>query len=191
MFALAAALFTAALALLGKIVVDVWTRYGERRGIAGALAGEISAYVDFLKPDTMPSAFRDLAAFGREQRLDWFRTYPPLPTSHPVFDKVADKIGILPFRAARGITRTYNFVTGVRLLLSSMSTPGFLEASDVFQQARLTVVANAIEHEGPAARELIDLLHRIARQSFWSYVRGSDPQITAAERLTSDVATRP
>ena len=189
MSALTTAFSAAALAVLGKIVFDVWARYRERRGIAGALAGEISAYVDFLKPETTSATFRSLAALGREQRLDWLRTYPPLPTSHPVFDKVADKIGILPFRVARGVSRTYNLVTGIRLLLSSMTTPGFLEASDAVQQGRLIVVAEALGREDPAARDLIAMLHHISQQSFWRYIRGGDPQLALLEQLTSDVAT--
>ena len=191
MSSLATALFTAALALVGKIGFDVWTRYREYRGIAGALAGELSAYVDFLKPETTPAKFRSLAALDREQRLDWLRTYPPLPTSHPVFDKVVEKTGIFPFRVARGVSRTYNLVTGIRLLLSSMTTPGFLEASDAVQQGRLIVVAEALGHEGPAARDLIAMLHYISQQSFWRYVRGGDPQIALLEQLTSDVAPSP
>lgn len=170
MFALTTAFIAATLALLGKIGFDVWGRHRERRGIAGALAGEIGAYVDLLNPETTPAAYRAVAALDRNQRLERLRGFPPLPTSHPVFDKVADKIGVLPYQAAYGISRVYNVITGMRLALASMSAAGFLEACDEVQQGRLFFVAEAIEQEGKTARDVVTLLKKVSQQSLWSFI---------------------
>ena len=112
MLALTTALFTAALALLGKIGFDLWGRQRDRRGLAGALAGEIGAYLDLLNGDTLSAAYRQIAALDRDLRVGRLRSLPALPTTHPVFDKVAEKLGTLPHAAAYGVSRFYNVVTG-------------------------------------------------------------------------------
>jgi hypothetical protein len=88
-------------------------------GIAAALAGEINAYVDLLsaKIDGRDAAasYRLAAGLNQDARLVWLRTIPPLPSAHPVFDKVAEKIGQLPHAEAYAISRFYNVITGMRL----------------------------------------------------------------------------
>ena len=175
MVPLAAALFTAALALFGKVLFDLWSTYRERRGIAGALAGEIRAYVDLLNPAMSSAAYRRLASLDRETRLRCLRAFPALPTNHPAFDKLAEKIGLLPQRAAYGVSRIYNVVTGMRLLLSSMSFQGFLDADDSYQRGRIIFVADSMEREIEAARDLIQELECISRQSLWHFVGGYEP----------------
>jgi hypothetical protein len=55
--ALTVAFTTAALALLAKIASDWMQRHYDRQGIAAALAGEIGAYLNLLKPDNFSNNF--------------------------------------------------------------------------------------------------------------------------------------
>ncbi len=172
MLSLATALFTAALALFGKILFDLWGRHREQSAIAGALVGEIGAYIDLLNPPVTSVNYRAVAGLPRQERLGVIGAFPALPTSHPVFDRLADKIGSLPHGNAEGVSRIYTVVTGVRLTLSSMSSQGFLNASDVIQQGRLSFIADTIEREGPKARDLIASLRRVSEQTFWCFFTG-------------------
>ena len=170
MLPLAAAIFTAALGLMAKVLFDLWGRY---RGVAGALAGELGAYIDLVRPAETAGNLRTTAGLGREDRLMVLRTYPALPTSHPVFDKVADKRGVLAYQEALGVSRAYNVVTGMRLLMMNMSTPGFLDATDGVHQQRLNFIAETMEREGPTGLELVAMLKGTAAEGFWTFVRGS------------------
>ncbi len=176
MLALTTALFAATLALLGKIGFDVWGRHRDRRSIASAIAGEIEAYIELLNGPETSAGYRLLATAGdRAGRIAMFRAVPNLPTSHPVFDKVADKIGLLPIAEAYGISRIYNVVTGMRLLISGMSSQGFIDASDHIQVHRMIFVSDTMEREVAAARALVARLKRVSRQNLWCWVGGCDP----------------
>jgi hypothetical protein len=99
---------------------------------------------------------------------------PILPAPHPVFDKVADRFGFLSALDAYGVSRIYNVVTGLRLILTGVSSQGFLDAGDEIQVARLVYIANTMERELPAARLIVDRLQRVSRQSLWCWIGGCD-----------------
>jgi hypothetical protein len=170
MLALTVALFTATLALAGKIFFDLRGVYRARRGIAGALAGEIAAYLELLNVKTTCAGFRMLATAPADAVLKFCAAQTELPTTHPVFDKAADQIGLLPHAEAEDISRVYNIVTGFRLLLSSMSSPGFLAAGEAVQKSRINFMLEALEREEPKALDLVVRLKRIAQQSVWYFI---------------------
>lgn len=174
MLTLATALFTAALALTGKVLFDLWGRCRERRGLAAALAGEIGAYVDLLDPPATAANYRAMGTLDREKRRACLRAIPTLPTTHPVFDKVADRLGLLPYAEAFGVSRIYNAVTGLRLVLAGMSSEPFLEADDDLQRNRIEFVAAALEREGRFARDLVRRLRCISGQGIWGYASDRD-----------------
>lgn len=122
------ALAVAGLALMGKVLYDFWTRFEERRSIAAALAGEIGAHIGIILPADLPGAYRRIATLDRETRVKALRAMPATPTSHPVFDKVAHKIGLLSADEAREISAFYNMVTGFRIHASNLSSDKFLDA---------------------------------------------------------------
>jgi hypothetical protein len=153
-------------AIISKVVYDLWSRWREKRGIAAAIAGELGAYIAFLKMGKPSAHFRTMATMDSAMRVRVLRAFPPLPTSHPVFDKVADKIGLLPPDDARAISRAYNAVTGFRLHLTNLSSDRFLAADDAVQAETLKVLATMLEDEVKRAKSLIDRLLRIATTGF-------------------------
>jgi hypothetical protein len=172
-----AALLTAALALVGKIFFDLTNLHRERQGVAAALAGEIGAYLDLLRPETIIPAYRQIATAERNLRIEFFKSYPPLPVGHPVFDKIADKVGLLPLDAAFGVSRVYNIVTGFRILQVSMSAQGFIDAPDAFQIGRLSAIADLIEREIAPAQLLIADLKGVSQENFWRFMLARYPAV--------------
>jgi hypothetical protein len=172
MTALAAALFSAALALVGKIGFDIWARHRERRGIAGALAGEIGAYVKSIKPSETAKNLLTVANLDRETRCRRLAaTFGSLPNTHPIFDKVAGNLGVLPVHAVCQISEFYNFVTGYRLQLTALSSDKFLNTDDVYQFNMLNVLANLIKQHAEPTHELINDLEKISTQCFVKTLR--------------------
>ncbi|HVA15533.1 MAG TPA: hypothetical protein VNF99_19955 [Stellaceae bacterium] len=171
MAALTTAFFTAALALLGTIILSLWNRYRERSSIAGALAGEIGAYATLIDAPTSVVAYRKLATFEHAIRRRRLRSMPKTPVGHPVFDKVADKIGLLPSAESQTVSAIYNIVSGFRIIHASLSSPEMSEADDEVQIALLNKVAETIERYAPDAHELATRLNQISRESFWQFVQ--------------------
>jgi hypothetical protein len=175
MVPLTTAFFAAALALLANFIFGAWSRFQERRSIAAALAGEIGAYIKLFRPSETALAFRNLAALEAATRRRRLEFVPRPPTGHPVFDKVADRIGLLPAAEALDVSSTYNVVSGMRILISSLSSADFLPADDQVQIAMLQAIARGIdEHIGPA-QDLVGRLKRISEQRFCDFLRRRQP----------------
>ncbi len=155
MESISAALYTAALALFGKVAFDAWTRSRERRTIAAGLAGEIGAYLDLLNPQQHGQNLRTWAAADPEIRAAMLKAIPPLPTNHPIFDAVAGKIGHLTPDQAKGVSRIYNVVTGMRLLMAGMSSDAFAALPENIQSFQLEYIAKLIEDEELRTKRLI------------------------------------
>ena len=155
MESVSAALYTAALALFGKVAFDAWTRSRERRAIAAGLAGEIGAYLELLNPQQHGQNLRTWAAADPKNRAAMLKAIPSLPTNHPVFDAVAGKIGHLTPDQARGVSRIYNVVTGMRLLMAGMSSDSFAALPENIQNFNLEYIAKSIEDEEPRTKRLI------------------------------------
>jgi hypothetical protein len=170
MLPLTTAFLAAALALGGNIIFGLWGRYRDRCGVAAALAGEIGAYVKQLNPPDTVTAYRKLATFDHETRRRRLRSMLKTPDSHPVFDKIADKIGLLPAAEALEVSSIYNVVTGMRIIISSLSGDEIAAADDEVQIAILGKLADAIEQNYLPAQELIERLKRISNQSFWCFL---------------------
>jgi hypothetical protein len=170
MLAFTAALITATMALVAKIIFDAFDRYRLRQGVAAGLAGEIRAYIELLQPEKMSAALRAFARLPRAERIIKLSAFGPLPSSHPVFDKVADRIGLLSVDIALDISKFYNVVTGFRLLATGASTERFLNLPDEIQTAQLEFVAAGIEKYILGSATLTAQLEAMARQSFVCYV---------------------
>ncbi len=168
MDALAGAIGAAALALAAKILYDMWVRHQERRGIAGALAGEIGAYITLLKPMQTADSFRKIATIERKERVKVLRAMPAPPNNHPVFDAVAHKIGLLSAQDALDTSAFYNVVTGFRIHVTNFASEKFLDAQDEIHTGLLNSLAETIEAEAPKVELLVKRLQRTASERFWS-----------------------
>lgn len=160
MDALASALGVAALALFAKVLYDLWHHWLERRGIAAALAGEIGAYITLLRPQTTAASLRTIATMGHADRVKALRAMAVPPIGHPVFDKVAHRIGLLSAQNALEVSAFYNVATGFRLHMANMSSDKFLEGPEAMQVTTLQYLAKAIEDEAPKVLLLVERLRR-------------------------------
>lgn len=165
-WAIAGAIGAASLSVISKVAVDAFNKRTQhrtdRRSLAAALAGEISGYLAALNPETAALNYRALAALDRETRVRKLAAFPPIPTGHPVYDKLADKVGLLPPHLTREISRIYNVVNGTRLLIGHFRTAEFLAADDDYQRGLIEQVAVAMDVHVPPAREAVRQLEEIA-----------------------------
>jgi hypothetical protein len=174
MDALAGAIGAAAVALLAKVAYDLWNRWREQRGTAAALAGEIGAYIALLRPKETAIVFRQIATFERSPRQKSFRGMARVPSTHPVFDKISEKIGILSVKDAMDISKFYNVITGLRLHINNFSSETFIDAEDAYQIGILIFIASGLEEHIATAGELVDRLRKTANQGFISFVFNID-----------------
>lgn len=174
MWAIALAVVTGVTGFLTKIVLDIRAEHQARKAIAAALAGELGAYLRLSQPEQTAESIKLFAKIPHDKRADYLRGLFTLPSGHPVFDRVADKIGGLSPEAARGISEAYNIITCARLILMAMSSESFLQASDEVQVTRITVMADMFAKEIEGMRRTVTLLDRLSRQSFRCYLMGCD-----------------
>jgi hypothetical protein len=162
------ALWVAALGLFGKILYDFWNRQHERRNVAAALAGELGAYLSLIEPTPLADIYRKLAAAPFDERRRRLASLAAPPTGHPVFDKLAGKLGLLSAAHARSVSRVYNVVTGMRQLQAHLPSPRFIESGDDIQRSLLQYLAAGLEQYLPEARALVTELEAVSRQTVWS-----------------------
>jgi hypothetical protein len=159
---------------LTKIVLDLRVEHQARKSVAAALAGELGAYLRLSQPERTAASVKTLATIPYDERNSRLRGLFSLPSGHPVFDRVADKIGSLSPEAARGISEAYNIITSARLLLGALSSDSFLQAPDQIQVARITVMTDMFMREIEGMRKTVALLDRLSHQSFRCYLMGCD-----------------
>jgi hypothetical protein len=174
MWAIVLAVVTGVIGFLSKIVLDIRTEHQARKAVAAALAGELGAYLRLSQPEQTVENIKALTKVPYDERVILLRGLFSLPSGHPVFDRIADKIGGLSPEAARGISEAYNIITGARLLLASMSSDTFLQAPDQVQVARITVMTDMFAQEIEGMRRTIALLDRLSHQNFRCYLVACD-----------------
>jgi len=74
------------------------------------------------------------------------------------------KIGLLPSDDALGVSAIYNVVTGMRMLISSLSSDKVANADDEVPKAMLIRMADEIEKQCLDAQHLVERLKRISAQ---------------------------
>jgi len=160
------ALLVAALAVVGKVAYDAWVRFDQRRGVAGAFVGEIGAYVEIILEMDLETNLAAWTNLPTEARGVILRALPPLPTGHPVFDKIADKLMLLPPQQSIGISRFYNAVTSMRLLMVNMRSPEFIALDPDMQNVNFRMVAAMVGREFRSARDkLLPALQALADET--------------------------
>ena len=130
MSAIELAIVSGLIAFLAKIGFDIRIEHQARKAVAAALAGEMCAYLRLSQPEKTASESRLLLALLFEERQKCLTGNFSLPSGHPVFDQVADKIGILTPQAAQGVSEAYNIFTLVRLALILIGSETFLHVPD-------------------------------------------------------------
>jgi hypothetical protein len=174
MWAITLVVVTGVIGFLTKIVLDIRAEHQARKAVAAALAGELGAYLRLSQPEQTVENIKALTKIPYEERVILLRGLFSLPSGHPVFDRIADKIGSLSPEAARGVSEAYNIITGARLLLVSISSDTFLQAPDHLQIARITVMTDMFAKEIAGMRRTIAVLDRLSRQGFRCYLMACD-----------------
>jgi hypothetical protein len=174
MWAIVLAVVTGVIGVLTKIGLDIRAEHQARKAVAAALSGELGAYLRLSQPERTVEHIKTFAKIPYDERVKLLRGLFSLPSGHPVFDRIADKIGGLSPEAARGVSEAYNIITGARLLLMAMSSDPFLEAPDHMQVARITAMADMFAQEIEGMRKTVTLLDRLSRQSFRCYLMACD-----------------
>jgi hypothetical protein len=160
------AILVAALALVGKVAYDAWVRFDQRRGVAGALVGEIGAYVEIILEMDLDANLLAWVNIQPEKREGILRAMAPFPIGHPVFDKIADKLMFLPPEQSIGISRFYNAVTSMRLLMTNMRSAEFIALQPEVQNANFRIVATLVGREFRSARDrLLPALRSLADET--------------------------
>lgn len=163
MWAVAAAAVAGLIAFLAKLWLDVRAERQARKAVAAALAGELAAYLRLSRAEQTAENIKLLANVPREARVELLRGLFSPPSGHPVFDRVADKIGGLSPEAARGISEAYNIITCARLMLVALSSDAFLQAADQVQVTRINIMADLFSQEIHGMWKTVALLESLAR----------------------------
>jgi hypothetical protein len=125
---------------------------------------ELGAYLSFFRRADAASAYRAIAQLAIKSRL---AIIPPLPSSHPVFDKVSGQLGLLSASLAHDVSRIYNIVTNIRLIITNLSSERFAQAHDAAQKGIIEFIASTIDTEVPNANTLVTALERESRRWPW------------------------
>jgi hypothetical protein len=182
--ALTVAVWAAALALIGNMVFTILRLYRERRSIAAALAGEIGTYITLLDPPATSQNFRELAALDQATRRVRLRELGKAVEGLSVFDKIANKIAVLPKAEALEVCAVYPFFTGMRTILNNLSGAQFGEADDPMQIMTLNHVASMLDQRQQSMQELIRRLGRLADESLWEFCTSVSGWSKARAELT-------
>jgi hypothetical protein len=167
MWTIIAALVAGLVGFAAKIGNDIRTEHEARKSIAAALAGELGAYLRLAEPENTAANIKSLAKRSYADRIALLPgLFSNLPAGHPVFDKVADKIGSLSPEAARGVSEAYNIITGMRLHMAHISSADFIAKPDGMQVAWLDRVPDFYLREVAGMRNTVVLLDSISRQNF-------------------------
>lgn len=183
MHALAAAIFTAALALLGKVSLDFWNQYRERRALAAALAGEIASLVFGYDVPTVAAAWRRIAAADQKERSSHFAGLQSTPTNYPIFDRLSDRLGLLPVSYIQAISVFYQININLRIVHNNLSNPSFLSSATSMQFSKCNWMAGSVEVFTPLGKELSIGLNKISQESFrrfiWNQIFGPSATVVA------------
>src|SRR5206468_3840947 len=117
MVAIIVAVLTACGAFLIGLLIEDYKRYRDTQALAAALRSEIRVLlqlVEELKIEENYRGMRDIMQSGRELPV-----FPTDGLTFPItiYEKCADRVGILGEQEADGVVRFYNFLNGFRTAL--------------------------------------------------------------------------
>lgn len=140
-----AALTTAVISGYG---LENYRRHKDRQGIASALYGEISALINITEENKIIEILSNLVvAIEKNKNFKMKSMSTPISNANPVFDKVADKIGLFPDNIPEYIARFYNGLMGYRKTFSELYMGSYDNDHDRKLMAIQAVVKIAKEGE--------------------------------------------
>ncbi len=165
------AIVTGIAALLGKLIADSWSRHRQTAAVASAIYGEIQSYVHDLRPHVTTAAHKALEVFDDTDELDArLRGFSQLPFAHPVFNAVADRLGLLPAKLCEEVATFYTVVTGVRGIMATFPTDEFAKTTREVKRDLLIRVAESTERHIHPVGITLEWLNQIGTSSYTSYL---------------------
>jgi hypothetical protein len=172
MLALTIAILTGTLAVIGKVLSEFWARYLDRRAIAGAIAGEIRAYFEIVDRGNVAQSYRAIAQLDDGKLRQILMSFPrTILKGSPVYDKLSDKLGIIPSAYVFEISRIYNILEGARLLIADLPNMAAPEIPEDLRKRRLLNLAGGIDDGIMSAKKIASDLETLSHQSFMDYAR--------------------
>ncbi len=165
------AIVTGIAALLGKLIADSWSRHRQTAAVASAIYGEIQSYVHDLRPHVTTAARKALEVFDDADELNArLRGFSQLPFAHPVFNAVADRLGLLPAKLCEEVATFYTVVTGVRGIMATFPTDEFAKTTQEVKRDLLIRVAESTERHIHPVGITLEWLNQIGTSSYTSYL---------------------
>jgi hypothetical protein len=164
-WAIVAAIVAGLIGFAAKIGNDIRTEHEARKAIAAAIAGELGAYLRLSDPAQTAENIMFLATIPYVERAIILQSvFSNLPSGHPVFDRIADRIGTLSPQAAHGISEAYNIITSMRLHMTHLASENFGKAPDDSQKVWLKTLPARYLKEISGMQDTVALLDRHSRQ---------------------------
>ena len=112
-----AGLVSASITLAAGFLLEDYKRHRDRQATAMAFMGEIKTLMDLSRKLDLAGKAKGLADQLRplQQLPPGFGTPEIIKIGNPVFDKAADKIGVLPDDIPMLISEFYNWISGLRI----------------------------------------------------------------------------
>ena len=165
------AIVTGIAALLGKLMADSWSRHRQTAAVASAIYGEIQSYVHDLRPHVTAAALKALEAVDDIDELNArLRGFSQLPFAHPVFNMVADRLGLLPAKLCEEVATFYTVVTGVRGIIATFPTDAFAMTTLEVKRDLLIRVSESTERHIHPVGVTLKWLNEIETSSYTSYL---------------------
>lgn len=165
------AIVTGIAALLGKLIADSWSRHRQTAAVASAIYGEIQSYVHDLRPHVTTAAHKALEVFDDAEELNArLRGFSQLPFAHPVFNAVADRLGLLPAKLCEEVATFYTVVTGVRGIMATFPTDEFAKTTQEVKRDLLIRVAESTERHIHPVGITLEWLNQIGTSTYTSYL---------------------
>jgi hypothetical protein len=164
---LLSALVGAATAVLAGIPLEHYKRHRDRRGTAAVIAGEIAALLHVTERGNTIENFRTIQkALEAGKDVPIPEVYTVEPTYGPIFEKLIDKLGLLPVDVAERVVQFYGYLIGIRAVLKNLFSGAWDEMPDPKRtKAGQIAVGLALWADASAvARPLIDELRTIAAE---------------------------
>lgn len=162
-----AGLISASVTLAAGFLLEDYKRHRDRQGTAMAFMGEIKTLVDLSIRLDLSGKAKGLADQLRplQQLPPGFGTPELIKIGNPVFDKAADKIGLLPDDIPMLISEFYNWISGLRIgYFSALARPANVQS----RVSQLDFVAGSWpDLEALAKDKLIPKLLKVSSEQ-WS-----------------------
>lgn len=170
-----------ATAIISGYGLENYRRHKDRQGIASALYGEISALMNITRENDVVAALKQLISeIEANVNFPLGSISTPIANVNPVFDKLADKIGLLSYDTPEYLARFYNGLMGYRKTFSELYMGSYDKYPDKRLAALRSIVKIAEESErisGILLPKLLDASNKRWLKSPWSRRQAQVEQI--------------